>query len=190
MCFAMGGCKTKKKKVVVIKRPSNNVSDNVSSDDNNDDIVQDAYISDRELADIHMIISQPLIQFCMQNGYLAVSHKTLKLMKIRFMITTTIMNIIVQHHRIMIKNNMRFDLVSLDCTEGAYEELNYHAHMCLGRNVICRDRMFKEKLIDENTSVILNHFSHNGLHANYDEFEPIAAEKGFLTSYDGMEINF
>lgn len=51
MCFAMGGCKTKKKKVVVIKRPSNNVSDNVSSDDNNDDIVQDAYISDRELAE-------------------------------------------------------------------------------------------------------------------------------------------
>lgn len=51
MCFAMGGCKTKKKKVVVIKRPSNNVSDNVSSDDSNDDIVQDAYISDRELAD-------------------------------------------------------------------------------------------------------------------------------------------
>ena len=51
MCFAMGGCKTKKKKVVVIKRPSNNVSDNVSFDDSNDDIVQDAYISDRELAD-------------------------------------------------------------------------------------------------------------------------------------------
>lgn len=90
----------------------------------------------------------------------------------------------------MIKNKMYFDLVSLDCTEGAYEDLNYHAHMCLGRNIICRDRMLKEKLIDDKTTVVLNHFSHNGLHANYDEFEPIAAKEGFVTSFDGMEINF
>ncbi len=90
----------------------------------------------------------------------------------------------------MIENKMYFDVVSLDCTEGAYEELNYHAHMCLGRNIVCRDRMFKEKLIDKNTTVILNHFSHNGLNACYDDFEPIAAKEGFVTSYDGMEIEF
>ena len=38
------------------------------------------------------------------------------------------------------ETGVRFDLVSLDCTEGAYEDLNYHGHMCLGRNVACRDR--------------------------------------------------
>ena len=38
----------------------------------------------------------------------------------------------------------------------------------------------EEKLIDEKTQVVLNHFSHNGLHANYDEFEPIAAKEGFM----------
>ena len=42
---------------------------------------------------------------------------------------------------------------------------------------------------DEKTVVILNHFSHNGINSNYTEFEPIAKEKGFETSFDGMEIN-
>lgn len=90
----------------------------------------------------------------------------------------------------MIKNKMHFDLVSLDCTEGGYEELSYHGHMCLGRNIACRDRMIKEKLIDEKTVVVLNHFSHNGINSVYTDFLPIAAEKGFEVSYDGMEIVF
>lgn len=85
-------------------------------------------------------------------------------------------------------NKMHFDLVSLDCTEGGYEDLSYNGHMCLGRNVSCRDRMLQENLIDENTVVVLNHFSHNGLSSNYDEFVPLAAEKGFEVSFDGMEL--
>lgn len=85
-------------------------------------------------------------------------------------------------------NNMHFDLVSMDCTEGAYEELDYHGHMCLGRNIKCRDRMLSENLIDKNTIVVLNHFSHNGKSSNYDEFAPLVAKDGFLTSFDGMEI--
>lgn len=88
----------------------------------------------------------------------------------------------------MINNKMHFDLVSIDCTEGAYEDLTYHGHMCLGRNVRCRDRMLAEKLIDAKTKVVLNHFSHNGKDSNFDEFEPIAKKCGFETSFDGMEI--
>ena len=83
-----------------------------------------------------------------------------------------------------------FDLVTMDCTEGAEEELSYHGHMCLGRNIKCRDRMLEEGLIDEKTIVVLNHFSHNGSNSNYDEFEPLAKENGFETSYDSMEITF
>lgn len=88
----------------------------------------------------------------------------------------------------MTANKMHFDLVSIDCTEGAYEDLTYHGHMCLGRNVKCRDRMLAEKLIDEKTKVVLNHFSHNGKASNFDEFEPIARNCGFETSFDSMEI--
>ena len=85
---------------------------------------------------------------------------------------------------------LHFDLVTMDCTEGAEEELSYHGHMCLGRNIKCRDRMLAEGLIDEKTVVVLNHFSHNGANSNYDEFEPIAKAQGFETSYDSMEITF
>ena len=85
---------------------------------------------------------------------------------------------------------LHFDLVTMDCTEGAEEELSYHGHMCLGSNIKCRDRMLAEGLIDEKTVVVLNHFSHNGSYSNYDEFEPIAKEQGFETSYDSMEITF
>ena len=87
-------------------------------------------------------------------------------------------------------NGMHFDLVTMDCTEGAYEDLSYHGHMCLGRNVACKERLLSEGLIDENTVVVLNHFSHNGKYSNYDEFEPIAKAQGFETSFDGMEITF
>ena len=89
----------------------------------------------------------------------------------------------------MKKADLHFDLVTMDCTEGAYEDLIYHGHMCLGRNVACRDRMLEEGLIDNNTVVVLNHFSHNGLYSNYDEFKPIAADKNFSVSFDGMEID-
>lgn len=84
----------------------------------------------------------------------------------------------------------RFDLVSFDCTEGAKESLPYKGHMCLGVNIKCRDIMTEKGLIDENTVMVLNHFSHNGLNATYDEFKPIAEEKGFQVTFDGMEIEF
>lgn len=57
------------------------------------------------------------------------------------------------------------------------EELDYHNHMCLGRNIKCRDRMLQNGLADDKTIFILNHFSHNGKSATYDEFSPIAKKK-------------
>lgn len=81
-----------------------------------------------------------------------------------------------------------FDLVSLDCTEAAMQEMPYVGHMCLGTNMKCRERMIKEGYADSNTKFVLNHFSHNGLHACYDDFAPIAQKENFEVSYDGMEI--
>jgi len=85
---------------------------------------------------------------------------------------------------------LRFDLVSLDCTEGATEELNYHGHGCLGRCIRFRQLLQEAGVADSGTRFILNHFSHNGLMACYDDFAPIAAKEGFLTSYDGLELEF
>lgn len=80
-------------------------------------------------------------------------------------------------------------LISLDCTEGAHEDLNYHGHMCLGRNVRCRNDLIDCGVADENTVFVLNHFSHNGLSVGYDDFCALAEPLGFVVSYDGMTVD-
>lgn len=86
------------------------------------------------------------------------------------------------------KTKPYFHAVSLDCTEGAEEELPYQGHMCLGSNRKCREILNEMGVTDSRTRFILNHFSHNGLNAVYDEFQALAAKEGFITSYDGMEM--
>lgn len=85
-------------------------------------------------------------------------------------------------------SGLHLDLVTMDCTGGAHEDLPYRGHMCLGRNKEFRDRLLACGVADPTTQFICNHFSHNGLAACYDDFAPLAAKEGFLTSYDGMEV--
>lgn len=82
-----------------------------------------------------------------------------------------------------------FDLVSLDCTNACLP-MTYIGHMGLTENARVRSRMIEMGIADENTVFVCNHFSHNGTNVVYDDFVPIAAEKGFLVSYDGMSITF
>lgn len=89
----------------------------------------------------------------------------------------------------LIARGEKFGLVSLDCTAGS-TVIRYHGHMCLSRNIEVRDRMAANGLCDEKTKFVLNHFSHNGANACYDDMVPIAAAEGFLVSCDGMEIEF
>jgi len=85
------------------------------------------------------------------------------------------------------KNRPIFDLISLDCTEGD-KEILYGAHMNLDRNIETVE-LFKEMgLLKENSKIVLNHFSHNGGHVLYNEISKIAKDKGFIASYDGLEI--
>ena len=82
------------------------------------------------------------------------------------------------------------ELVSMDCTEGAMEDLNYDEHMCLGRNVKIKNALLELGLADAGTVFVSNHFSHSGESVNYCDYSPLAAKHGILTSYDGMEIEF
>ena len=85
---------------------------------------------------------------------------------------------------------VRFDVVSLDCTGGAAEEMDVkYTHMYLGLNKKCRSRLIELGLADDKTSFILNHFSHNGLSVNYKEFCEIVEPLGFDVSYDGKTIS-
>ncbi len=84
-------------------------------------------------------------------------------------------------------SNLYFDAVVMDCTAGT-TDISYSSHMGLPRNIKTRGQMFEVGLVDSNTKFVLNHFSHNGGDAVYDEFEPIARKNGFITSYEGLEI--
>ena len=88
----------------------------------------------------------------------------------------------------MIGRGIRFDYVSLDCTGGLYAQYE-HGHMGTDACEKMREKLLAAGLADERTVFCLNHFSHNG-GAIYDEIAPKMAEKGFLVSYDGMEVSF
>lgn len=48
-------------------------------------------------------------------------------------------------------------------------------------------RLVKEKFIDEKTTVIANHISHNGL-ANYEKATEAGKLIGCMVSFDGLEV--
>ncbi|MBP5631857.1 MAG: hypothetical protein J6Y21_03750 [Clostridia bacterium] len=88
----------------------------------------------------------------------------------------------------MIARGLKFDFVSLDCTGGLYAQYE-RGHMGTNACEKARAKLIAAGLADERTVFCLNHFSHNG-RAVYDEIAPAMAEKGFLVSYDGMEVEF
>ena len=86
------------------------------------------------------------------------------------------------------KEKPYFSMVSLDCTNACLP-LKYVGHMGLEENKKVKERMLEAGYADDHTVFICNHFSHNGIHAVYDDFVPIAGKEGFLVSYDGMILD-
>ena len=84
-------------------------------------------------------------------------------------------------------NNIRFDLVSLDCTEG-FKEMDYDVHMNVERCLNVKNTLLKNGNADGDTLFYINHFSHNGKFVLYDEMVDKAKEQGFYVSYDGLEV--
>ena len=94
----------------------------------------------------------------------------------------------VQDWDYMIGRGLKFDFVSLDCTGGLYAQYE-DGHMGTDACERMRAKLLAAGLADERTVFCLNHFSHNGV-SIYDEIASKMAEKGFMVSYDGMEIEF
>ena len=83
---------------------------------------------------------------------------------------------------------VKLDFISLDCSKGDLEDLDYPWHQCLGRNVKTRERLLNDGVITNDTKIVLSHFSHKGKNTAYDIFAPIAQKQNFITSFDGLEI--
>jgi len=85
------------------------------------------------------------------------------------------------------ENRVRADLISYDCTYVALPSDG--GHMGLDSCPAVRSRLEEIGVSDGKTISVINHFSHNGK-LIYDELVPVAERLGFLTSYDGMVIEF
>jgi phosphoribosyl 1,2-cyclic phosphate phosphodiesterase len=80
---------------------------------------------------------------------------------------------------------LRFNLVSLDCTTMLHKD--GANHMGIPDNIEVRSRLLSLGAADKNTVFTVSHFSHNG-GLNHDELSAAAEREGFLSAYDGMEI--
>lgn len=88
----------------------------------------------------------------------------------------------------LVANNKHIDFLSLDCTKGDVER-DYKTHMSMSEGRQIADRFLKKGIIDQNTILYYNHFSHNcGM--IYDELTVASQKYGFQVSYDGLEVSF
>lgn len=85
------------------------------------------------------------------------------------------------------EHQVKADLVSYDCTYVALPSGG--GHLGLDSCPVVRQRLEEIGVSDAHTVSVVNHFSHNGK-LIHDELEPAAKELGFLTSYDGMAVEF
>lgn len=82
--------------------------------------------------------------------------------------------------------NIKFDLVSFDCTFGGKSEGTNH--MGLPDNVEMKKRLIESNCIKEDTIFVVTHFSHNSENTHQQIVE-IADQFGFITAFDTLEIN-
>lgn len=87
----------------------------------------------------------------------------------------------------------RCDLISFDCTNVLLGDENDRNHMGIKADLRMRNILMENGTADENTKFIVHHFSHNGFIPNGEycpqqKFEKIAADNGFIMSYDGMKV--
>ncbi len=83
--------------------------------------------------------------------------------------------------------DMKFDLISLDCTQGIHRDGNNH----MGYEDVIEmfGRFQKNGNLTDKTVKVAQHFSHYG-ELSYDKYCEIFKDYGIIPTYDGMEIDF
>ena len=65
----------------------------------------------------------------------------------------------------------------------------FHGHMGLPDNMRVRDRLMAMGSADDHTKFICTHFFH-GFDPDHDRIAPLFERQGFITAYDGYELEF
>lgn len=89
-----------------------------------------------------------------------------------------------------LKKEGRYDFVSFDCTGCMGNGVDWVCgHMSVLTILPLLDEMKKRGIVDDKTVLAISHFSHNG-GLIHDDTAIKAAKYGFITAYDGLEIEF
>lgn len=83
--------------------------------------------------------------------------------------------------------SIHLDCLIMDCTNG-FLQFEAGNHMGFGDNLKIMKRLMKKGAIDDDTTLVSTHFSHNGK-VVYDKHCKEFEKQGIIMSYDGMEIN-
>ena len=84
---------------------------------------------------------------------------------------------------------VKLDLVSMDCTMGT-NVINFATHMNVERNLQMREKLKELGVVDDATTFVVNHFSHNGENTLHEDITAIAKSYGMLASYDGLVLEW
>jgi phosphoribosyl 1,2-cyclic phosphate phosphodiesterase len=79
-----------------------------------------------------------------------------------------------------------FDFVSLDCTH--LTSSGTAGHMCIEDDITIKKRLFQIGCVNNRTRFAATHFSHNGGLSHFEIDERLRLY-GFITTYDGLNIN-
>ncbi len=95
-------------------------------------------------------------------------------------------------YQYLVKRGILLDAISFDTTYGFENVLVKYGkadhHMGLLDNVAVKGFLDMNGVSDRHTVCIANHFSHQGIDADYHKMAEHSAKYGFITSYDGLEI--
>ena len=84
-------------------------------------------------------------------------------------------------------NNFKFDMVSFDCTFAVNEAPVGDGHMGIPNVIKLKEQLFEMGVIDNNTKLYINHFSHNG-NPLQNVLEDEVKDFGMGVSYDGLSV--
>lgn len=80
-----------------------------------------------------------------------------------------------------------FDIISFDCTRGSTTSEKLTGHMGFGDIKVIKEKLIAAQFSTQQTVYIVNHFSHNYPHVNYED-RTVYENEGFLMSYDGLVV--
>lgn len=77
--------------------------------------------------------------------------------------------------------------VAFDCTFGSFTAGEGRRHMGIEDDMVMKEKLIKRGIIDENTKIIITHFSHNA-NPTRNNLKIIEKSYGVVAAYDGMTV--